>query len=160
MQRKALFAYIDEIFLLLLHKYCVSLPHQQQRKISNMRIIGNLLWWLFGGLEAAIGYFSGSLAMAVTIIGIPVALQTFKIGLLCLWPFGAEVKEADSPTGCIRIPLNIIWLIFGGLWAWCMHVFFGVLLYITILGIPFAKQHFKMAKLSLAPFGKEIELHI
>ena len=56
-----------------------------------MRIIGNLLWWLFGGLEAAIGYFTGSLALACTIIGIPFAIQTFKIGLLCLWPFGSTV---------------------------------------------------------------------
>ena len=101
-----------------------------------MRIIGNLLWWLFGGLEAAIGYFTGSLAMAITIIGIPVAWQTFKIGLLCLWPFGAEVRSTDSPTGCIRIPLNILWLVFGGLWAWLMHIFFGVLLFVTIIGIP------------------------
>lgn len=93
-----------------------------------MRIIGNLLWCLFGGLEAAIGYFTGSLAMAITIIGIPVALQTFKIGLLCLWPFGAEVKDTKSPTGCIRIPLNILWIVFGGLWAWLMHVFFGACL--------------------------------
>lgn len=125
-----------------------------------MRVIGNLLWWLCGGLEAAIGYFTGSLAMAITIIGIPVAFQTFKIGLLCLWPFGAEVKNTKSPTGCIRIPLNILWIMFGGLWAWLMHIFFGVLLFITIIGIPFAKQHFKMARLSLAPFGKDVELHI
>lgn len=124
-----------------------------------MRIIGNLIWWLFGGLEAAIGYFSGSLALACTIIGIPVALQTFKIGLLCLWPFGAEVRETESPAGCIRIPLNILWIIFGGLLAWIMHVFFGVLLFITIIGIPFAKQHFKMARLSLTPFGKDVQLN-
>ena len=78
-----------------------------------MRIIGNLLWWLFGGLEAAIGYFTGSLALACTIIGIPFAIQTFKIGLLCLWPFGSTVRESNSPTGCIRIPLNLLWLIFG-----------------------------------------------
>lgn len=125
-----------------------------------MRIIGNLLWWLFGGLEAAIGYFTGSLAIACTIIGIPVALQTFKIGLLCLWPFGAEVKDTESPTGCIRIPLNLLWIIFGGLIAWIMHIFFGLLLFITIIGIPFAKQHFKMAKLSLAPFGKDVSLNL
>ncbi|MDN0080719.1 YccF domain-containing protein [Bacteroides gallinaceum] len=125
-----------------------------------MRIIGNLLWWLFGGLEAAIGYFTGSLAIACTIIGIPVALQTFKIGLLCLWPFGAEVKNTESPTGCIRIPLNLLWIIFGGLMAWIMHIFFGLLLFITIIGIPFAKQHFKMAKLSLAPFGKDVSLNL
>lgn len=123
-----------------------------------MKILGNIIWWIFGGLEAAIGYFTASLAMAITIIGIPVALQTFKIGLLCLWPFGSEVRDTDSPTGCIRIPLNLIWLICGGLWAWLMHILFGLLLSITIVGIPWGKQHFKMAGLSLAPFGKEVTL--
>ena len=118
------------------------------------------MWWLFGGLEAAIGYFTESVAMAITIIGIPVALQTFKLGLLCLWPFGAVVKETDGSTGCIRIPLNILWIVFGGLWSWLMHVFFGALLFVSIIGIPFAKQHFKMARLSLAPFGKTVELNM
>lgn len=103
--------------------------------------------------------FTGSLVVACTIIGMPVALQTFKIGLLCLWPFGAEVRDTDMPTGCIRIPLNILWIIFGGLWAWLMHILFGVLLFITIIGIPFAKQHFKLARLSLAPFGKDVSLN-
>lgn len=123
-----------------------------------MRIIGNVLWLVFGGLEAAIGYFTGSLAMACTIIGLPVALQTFKIGLLCLWPFGAEIEDTDSLDGCIRIPLNVLWIIMGGLWAWLMHIIFGVLLFITIIGIPFGRQHFKMARLSLAPFGKRVLL--
>lgn len=121
-----------------------------------MKILGNIIWWLFGGLEAAIGYFTGSLALACTIIGIPIALQTFKIGLLCLWPFGSTVVDTDSPMGCIRIPLNLLWLIFGGLWAWCMHILFGLLLCFTIIGIPWGKQHFKMAGLSLAPFGKDV----
>ena len=124
-----------------------------------MRIIGNLLWWLFGGLEAAIGYFTGSLALACTIIGIPFAIQTFKIGLLCLWPFGSTVRESNSPTGCIRIPLNLLWLIFGGLWACLMHLFFGILLCITIIGIPWGKQHFKMAGLSLAPLRAGFSPH-
>lgn len=123
-----------------------------------MKIIGNIIWLLFGGLQSAIGYFTGSLVLALTIIGIPVALQTFKIGLLCLWPFGSTVKKTKSPGGCITIPLNILWLVFGGLWAWLSHVFFGILLCITVIGIPFGKQHFKMAGLSLAPFGKEVEL--
>lgn len=125
-----------------------------------MKIIGNLLWWLFEGLEAAIGYFTGSLALAITIIGIPFALQTFKIGLLCLWPFGAEIRRTEGPDGCIRIPMNIIWIVFGGLWAWITHIFFGILLGITIIGIPFAKQHFKMAGLSLTPFGREVQLNL
>ena len=125
-----------------------------------MKILGNIIWWIFGGLEAAFGYFTGSLALACTIIGIPFALQTFKIGLLCLWPFGSTVSETDCPTGCIRFPLNLIWLLCGGLWAWFMHVLFGLLLCITVVGIPWAKQHFKMAGLSLAPFGKDVELGI
>ena len=123
-----------------------------------MKIIGNLLWWLFGGLEAAIGYFTGSLVMALTIVGIPVAIQTFKIGLLCLWPFRAEVRDTGTTLGCLYLPLNILWIIFGGLWACIVHLFFGCLLFITIIGIPFAKQHFKMAGLSLAPFGKDVIL--
>lgn len=124
-----------------------------------MRIIGNLIWWLFGGLEAAVGYFTGSLALVITIIGIPAALQTFKLGLLCLWPFGAVVRDTPAPTGCLTTILNIVWLICGGLWAWFSHILFGVLLHITIIGIPFGKQHFKLARLSLMPFGKEVELH-
>lgn len=125
-----------------------------------MKILGNLIWWIFGGLEAAIGYFSGSIALAITIIGIPAALQTVKLGLLCLWPFGAEIKETDKPSGCVSIPLNLLWLLFGGLWACMTHLLFGIILCITIIGIPFAKQHFKMARLSLAPFGKDINLNI
>ena len=125
-----------------------------------MRIIGNLLWWIFGGLEAAMGYFTGSLALACTIVGLPFAWQTFKIGLLCLWPFGSDISEGVSPSGCMTLPLNIVWIIFGGLWAWMMHMLFGALLFITVVGIPFAQQHFKMAALSLAPFGKDVNLNI
>ena len=128
-------------------------------KATDMRIIGNLLWLIFGGFQAAIGYFTASIAIAMTIIGIPFALQSLKIGLLCLWPFGADIRDTSSPTGCIRIPLNIVWIVFGGLWSWFCHIFFGLILCITIIGIPFGKQHFKMARLSLAPFGKEISLN-
>lgn len=125
-----------------------------------MRIIGNILWLVLGGLESAIGYFTGAIALCLTIIGIPFALQVFKLGLLCLWPFSAEINDTGQPTGCIRIPLNMIWFIFGGLWAWICHVFFGVLLCITIIGIPFGRQHFKMARLVATPFGKDVNLHI
>ena len=125
-----------------------------------MKMLGNFLWLIFGGLESALGYFSGALALCVTIVGIPFGLQIFKIGLLCLWPFGSKVTDDDSSSGCICIPMNIIWIIFGGLYAFLVHVLFGVVLAITLVGIPFAKQHFKMARLSLAPFGKKIELGI
>lgn len=121
-----------------------------------MKILGNILWLIFGGFEAALAYFTGSLAMAVTIIGIPWAWQTFKIGILCLWPFGAEVKDEGNGVGCLNLLFNVIWILTGGIWAWLIHVFFGLLLCITIIGLPFGKQHFKMAALSLAPFGKDI----
>ncbi len=125
-----------------------------------MKILGNIIWLIFGGMEAAIGYFSASLALAVTIIGLPWAWQTFKIGLLCLWPFGSTVNDSEKPTGCISLLLNILWIIFGGLWSWLCHIFFGLLLCITIVGIPWGKQHFKMARLALAPFGKDVNLNI
>lgn len=123
-----------------------------------LRILGNFLWLIFGGLEAAIGYFTGSIALAITIIGLPLAWQTFKIGLLCLWPFGSAVEEGESSGGCLTLLLNVVWIIFGGLWAFINHILFGLLLCITIVGYPWGKQHFKMAKLSLAPFGKDVNI--
>lgn len=123
-----------------------------------MKFLGNIIWLLFGGLESAIGYFTASLSLAMTIVGIPWALQTFKIGLLCLWPFGAKVTKGDCPPGCLRIPLNLLWIVCGGLLSCVCHIVFGLLLSITIIGLPWGKQHFKMAGLSLTPFGRNIQL--
>lgn len=125
-----------------------------------MKILGNLIWLLLGGVETALGYFSGSIALMLTIVGIPFGIQTMKLGVLCLWPFGSDVRKGDSPTGCIRIPMNIVWLIFGGIWVWLSHLFWGVLLCITIIGIPFGRQHLKMAGLAFTPFGREIDLKL
>ena len=125
-----------------------------------MKIIGNILWLIFGGLECALGYFSGSIALILTIIGIPLGIQTFKLGLLCLWPFGSQVSESADSCRCLNVIMNIIWFIFGGLYTCLAHLFFGILLCITIIGIPFGKQHFKMAKLALFPFGRKIEVSI
>lgn len=138
-------------------KHPLSLARRGNENFTTtMKILGNIIWWIFGGLEAAIGYFTGSLALACTIVGIPFALQTFKVGLLCLWPFGSEIKKKEDSIGCLSLILNIVWVIFGGLWACLTHILFGILLCITIVGIPFGKQHFKMAAISLTPFGREI----
>lgn len=123
-----------------------------------MKFLGNIIWLIFGGLESAIGYFTASLSLAMTIVGIPWALQTFKIGLLCLWPFGAKVTKGDCPPGCLRIPLNLLWIVCGGLLSCVCHIVFGLLLSITLIGLPWGKQHFKMAGLSLTPFGRNIQL--
>ncbi|MCR4853439.1 MAG: YccF domain-containing protein [Prevotella sp.] len=121
-----------------------------------MKLLGNILWLIFGGVETAIEYFVSGVAMMITIIGIPFGLQAFKLGVLCLWPFGSKVQEKEQTHGCLNLLMNIIWFFIGGIWIWLTHILFGVLLYITIIGIPFGKQHFKMAGIALSPFGKEI----
>ncbi len=118
-----------------------------------MRFLGNIIWLLFGGLESAIGYFTGGVAMIVTIIGIPFGLQLLKLGVLCLWPFGSEVVPTETQGGCLQLLGNFIWFFIGGLWTMLMHWIFGLLLCITIIGIPWGKQHFKMSVLAIHPFG-------
>lgn len=120
-----------------------------------MKFIGNIIWLVFGGLEIAIEYLVASIAMMVTIIGIPFGLQSIKLGLLALWPFGSEVRKKET-TGCLNTGMNVLWFFVGGLWIWLSHIFFGVIFYITIIGIPFAKQHFKLARIALTPFGREV----
>ncbi|NPD44601.1 MULTISPECIES: YccF domain-containing protein [unclassified Lentimicrobium] len=121
-----------------------------------MNFLGNLIWLIFGGLLVAIQYFVSSLLMMITIIGIPFGIQTMKLGILALWPFGSEVRSTPSSGGCLYTLFNIIWIFIGGIWIALTHLCFGILLAITIIGIPFARQHFKMAGLALTPFGKEI----
>lgn len=121
-----------------------------------MKILGNIIWILFGGLIIALEYFVASLVLIVTIIGIPFGIQTFKLGLLALWPFGSEIREKPQSGGCLTTLMNIIWILFGGIWIALSHFVFGCLFFITIIGIPFGRQHFKLASLALTPFGKEI----
>lgn len=121
-----------------------------------MKTLGNIIWLLFGGIITAIEYIISSLLLMVTIIGIPFGLQTLKLGMLALWPFGSTVVDNGNSGGCLNVFMNILWLICGGLCTCLTHLAFGLLLCITIIGIPFGKQHFKMAGLALTPFGKTI----
>lgn len=122
-----------------------------------MNILGNVLWLIFGGLVTAIEYFISSILLMVTIVGIPFGLQTMKLAGLALWPFGRKVGPGVLSAGCVTTLMNIIWLLIGGIWIALSHIAFGLLLAITIIGIPFARQHFKLAALALAPFGKTID---
>jgi len=121
-----------------------------------MKFLGNLIWLIFGGLITAIEYLVASILMMITIVGIPFGMQTLKLAGLALWPFGKKVVSHDRSNGCLYIVFNVIWILIGGIWISLTHLLFGVLLFITIIGIPFAKQHFKMASLALTPFGKDI----
>ena len=121
-----------------------------------MNFIGNILWLLFGGFAAAMGYFFGGLILCFSIIGIPFGIQCFKIGIMTLWPFGKKVINGEKNSGCLPLFLNVLWLLCGGVWLAVIHIAFGIFLFITVIGIPFARQHFKMVELSLMPFGKVI----
>ena len=121
-----------------------------------MKLLGNLIWLIFGGFAAALGYFFGGLILCITIIGIPWGLQCFKLAGLVLWPFGKEVVSSSNNSGCLSVLANIIWLLCGGLYTAFIHVVFGVLLSITVIGIPWGRQHFKLVEISLMPFGKSI----
>ena len=119
-------------------------------------LLGNLLWIILGGFIAAMGYFIGGLILCITIVGIPFGLQCFKIGLFVLRPFGLQAVNAEGTTGCLSLLLNIIWIVCGGFATALAHLTFGALLCLTIIGIPFGLQHFKLIEVSLMPFGKQI----
>ena len=121
-----------------------------------MKFIGNILWFLLGGFLISIYYAVMGILFCITIIGIPFGVQLFKIAGFALWPFGHEVIAGPKDSDLLSILMNIIWIIFGGIEIALMHVGFGVLCCLTIVGIPFGLQHFKMALLALVPFGKQI----
>lgn len=121
-----------------------------------MRILGNIIWLIFGGVFIALEYFFASVFLMITIVGIPFGLQTLKLATLAIWPFGKTTIIRESSSGCLSTILNVIWIFVGGIWICLTHIGFGILLAITIIGIPFAKQHFKLAGLALTPFGREI----
>jgi uncharacterized membrane protein YccF (DUF307 family) len=121
-----------------------------------MNLLGNIIWLIFGGIFIALEYFVASIILFVSIIGIPFGIQTLKMAGLALYPFGRETRVRANSSGCLYTLFNIIWLFTGGLLICLSHIFWGVILAITIIGIPFAKQHFKLASLALTPFGRDI----
>lgn len=119
-----------------------------------MSWIGNLLWLVFGGgIILFFIYLIGGVALCITIIGIPFGFQLIKLSLLALAPFGKEIRVERAWSGALSILMNIIWVIVGGIEAALAHLIFGVLCAITIIGIPFARQHLKLAAVALTPFG-------
>ena len=119
-----------------------------------MSCLGNLLWILFGGALAALLWAIIGLLLCVTIIGIPFGVQCFKIAGFILWPFGRDILPGGF--GVMGAIGNIIWILVCGIVLSLMHLIFGLLMCVTIIGIPFGLQHFKLAKLALIPFGAQI----
>jgi uncharacterized membrane protein YccF (DUF307 family) len=121
-----------------------------------MKILGNLVWLIFGGIIISIEYFIGSIILMITVVGIPFGVQTLKMGALAIWPFGRDTRVHARASGCLYILMNLLWLLCGGVWIALTHAIFGLLLCITIIGIPFGLQHFKLTAVALNPFGRDI----
>lgn len=130
------------------------IPYIDVKGVDFMSLIGNFIWLVFGGFIPAIGWFVVGVLWCLTIIGIPIGLQCFKMADLQLFPFGRDVSFDGVGLGSLI--LNIIWIFFGGFELFILNVLIGVAFCITIIGIPFGIQSFKLAKLSLMPFGARV----
>jgi uncharacterized membrane protein YccF (DUF307 family) len=121
-----------------------------------MRFILNVLWAVLGGgFVLALEYAAAGLVCCLTLVGIPFGLQCFKLAGLALFPFGKEFNDA-GPRGSGNVLLNIVWLVFAGIWICLSHLALALSLAVTLIGIPFAIQHVKLAALSLMPFGVRV----
>jgi uncharacterized membrane protein YccF (DUF307 family) len=124
-----------------------------------LRVLLNILWLTIGGGGvAALGYALGGVVLCLTVVGIPFGMQAFKLAGLMLWPFGKDVVEdrAAPATGPLGILLNVLWFVAVGAATAIAHIGFALTLAVTIIGIPFAVQHVKLAMLALAPFGVRV----
>lgn len=118
-----------------------------------MGCLGNLLWFIFGGAVSGLSWLAAGCLWCITVVGIPVGMQCFKFASLSFFPFGKEVRYGG---GAGSLLLNIIWLVVSGLPLALEHMVLGIVLCITIVGIPFGMQQFKLAKLAVMPFGAEV----
>jgi uncharacterized membrane protein YccF (DUF307 family) len=120
-----------------------------------VRLVLNLIWLVFGGLVMALGYAVVALVMFVLIITIPFGVASARIALFCLWPFGRTiVRRPDAGAGSTIG--NIIWFLLAGWWLAIGHLITGVLMCLTVIGIPLGVANFKLIPVSLTPFGREI----
>jgi uncharacterized membrane protein YccF (DUF307 family) len=128
-----------------------------------MRTIGNIIWFLLGGVFMGFSWWLAGIIMFISIIGIPWGKACFVIGTFTFFPFGKKAVsreeltgKRDIGTGCLGLIGNVIWFVLCGLWLAIGHVISAILNFITIIGIPFGIQHLKLAQISLAPIGKTI----
>ena len=117
---------------------------------------GNIIWLGFGGFFMALEYLVSGFLLCCTIIGIPFGLQVFKIGLVALLPFSQTTVVEEGSRSCLEIIMNVIWFFIGGIWIALSHLGWGLLFCITIVGIPFGIQHFKLMRVALFPFGRTV----
>ena len=122
-----------------------------------MSLLGNIIWLVFGGFFAGLGYIIGGLLLCITVVGIPFGMQSIKIGVATFVPFGKEVVEGPHANSPLRVLFNLVWLVLFGWEIALAHLAGAFLLGITVIGIPFALQHIKLIPLALFPFGRSLE---
>lgn len=123
---------------------------------SVLSFLGNVLWLIFGGFLAGLGYIIGGLGLCLTIVGIPFGVQSIKLGWATFAPFGKELVELDDANSCLRLFFNVVWLLLFGWEIAIIHVVHAAVLAITIVGLPFAWQHLKLVPMSLLPLGRAL----
>ncbi|HQU16297.1 MAG: hypothetical protein B7Z66_00285 [Chromatiales bacterium 21-64-14] len=123
-----------------------------------MRLIGNIIWFVLGGAVMGLAWWATALLAAVTIVGIPWGIAAFRIGSFTFWPFGRAIVERHRGTAGASLSAigNLVWALLAGWWLALGHLVSALLCAMTIIGIPFALQHVKLAALSFFPFGKVI----
>lgn len=122
-----------------------------------MSLIGNVLWIILGGgIVLFFIYLIGGVILCLTLVGIPFGIQLFKLSFLALAPFGKQIDVDRAMSGPLSVTMNLIWILVGGIETALAHVIFGVLCAITIIGLPFARQHLKLAGMALTPFGVSV----
>jgi uncharacterized membrane protein YccF (DUF307 family) len=129
------------------------------RPISPLNLVLNILWLIFGGLAAALGWLIAAALMALTIVGLPWCFAALRIALYTLLPFGNEMRSRprdDEVLDVLRLVGNVVWFVLAGWWLALGHLVLAVLLALTIIGLPFAWAHLKLAGASLFPVGKEV----
>ncbi len=122
-----------------------------------MSLLGNIIWLIFGGLITGLGYILGGLLLCLTIVGIPFGLKAMRLGAAALAPFGKEVVPDERGEGLLPLILNVIWILLFGWEIAVAHLVSAAILAITIIGIPFARQHFKLIPASFAPFSFQLK---
>jgi uncharacterized membrane protein YccF (DUF307 family) len=121
-----------------------------------MSLLGNLVFFIFGGFLIFLGYVLGGILLCITIIGIPFGIMCFRLAGGVIAPFGREVRSKEPPGGVLAVIMNIIWIILPGLELAIMHLVLALLFAVTIIGLPIAAQHMKLVPLALMPFGHEM----
>lgn len=140
-------------------------PLNETEALDPLSFVLNILWLVLGGAMTAFGWFIAAFVMVITIIGIPFARAAFDNGVYTLWPFGvrAEARDRlygeDVGTGPLGFLGNIFWFVFAGWWLALAHVFAAILLGVTIIGLPFAWAHLKLAGFALWPIGRSVVRH-